>query len=451
VNSEVVSIDVLGGINTGDRNSMLVEVYDQNGKSRFLMIDCGVGIKGFDDPLSVPLRPRKTPEVIAITHAHIDHSLLSPRYFADYGSRFYLTGPTYLTMEFLFKDHLMNSNRSINPKEALFTEEEMVDFYCSEKTIPIWDDIHSDSRAREIFPGVWLKFYHNGHIRGSAMVLLSTDRHKIVFSGDVSTFDTPTVKGINLDSEVLKNFSPDIVFLESTNGNVELPNREEEINRMVDFAKNCRLALIPAFGVGRSPDLALDLARRNFPVYLDGMGKKILRAYAEKMFYWSSKDEKVSEEYINSEIKFVKDRHHRHIIKYDEKPKAIVTTGGMGNGLALQYAEYWLQRNDAVIFKTGYAAENTPGAKLLKSIETGMPFEIKPGKGIKIEAQVEEIKLSGHNDARQSVELIKTLDPKKIYLNHGEKDRKDELSSILNESGFDAESLEKIGQTIYPK
>lgn len=438
--SEVARIDVLGGINTGEKNSFLVEIYDQNGKGRFLMIDCGVGHPRYGEMSPLPLRPRKNPEVIAITHAHTDHSLLGARYLADYGSRIYMTGPTYETTVFLYDDHL----KITEPANALFSREEMGKFYNSDMTIPIWDE----NWVEEIFPGVKIKFYPNGHIRGSAMVFLTTDRHKVIFGGDISTFDTPTVRGIDL--RPLKNLSPDIFFLESTNGTRKLPGRGSEINRLVEIAKRYRLALSPAFGVGKSPDLALELAARRFPVYLDGMGKKILRAYKSKPLYWSKGDVVISEKDFGR-VQFIRNRNHREEISYDPRPKVIVTTGGMFNGLAEGYLRKWLPKPDAVVFKTGYVADGTPGARLLTSLETGMPFEIKPGVSIKVEACVENICLSGHNDGRQNLSLVKALNPRKIYINHGELNCREGLARMLNNKGFDAKPLMEEGQVILPQ
>lgn len=435
--SEVIQIDILGGVNVGKNSSALLEIRDRENAKLFIMVDCGAGIpeKG-ENFIPVPSRPRANPDVCVLSHAHTDHILMAPRYFADYKCDFMMTGPTYFTSEYIFGDHLRHSLAPV------FSREEMQEFIMSDKT-----KIFYSENWIEIFPGVEIKFKANGHIRGSAMIFIRTDRHKVAFSGDVSSFDTPTIRGVNLCS---LDFNPDIFFLESTNGTIQLPRRELEIKRMVDIAKNFRLALIPSFGVGRSPDLALDLAKQNFPVHLDGKGKKVLTAYASEEFYWCDGDRGIERSALKR-IKFVKGRRDRGLLVLDPFPKAVVTTGGMMNGLALDYIRHWGARDDAVIFKTGYAAEDTPGFELMKSVESGMPFEMSEGTSVKIEAHVEEIKISGHNDGPQNVALARALNPKKIFVGHGEVSSRNTLTKMLIENGLCAEALERDGQVIIPE
>ncbi len=435
--STIVRVDVLGGANIG-KSSALVEAVDRNGHRRYIMIDCGAGFAHDDSNFPMPLRPRMQPDLIAVTHAHTDHSLLAPKYFADYNCKFLMTGPTYFTDEFLFKDHLRVSEiRGVKP---VFSREEMVSFFLSDKTEIVY---HSD--WIEIFPGIEMRFHHNGHIRGSACVLLRTDGRKMMFSGDMSKNDMPTVKGIVPPGD----FQPDVLFLESTNGCSGLPDREAEVRRLLKVAGKFRFALIPAFGVGRSPDLVLDLVRYGFPTFLDGMGRKIIKAYyGDEKFSWSENDVEIPEELMRR-IKFIKNKAHRNEIAGAFSAKAVVTTGGMMNGPALAYAvDYgWLEMPDAAVLDVGYVAPGTPGKKLLESVEGGMPFETERGKFIKVEAHVERFALSAHISGPQNVELVKELKPGKIFLGHGEKESRQGLSEWLQKEGFDARPLQE-GQAI---
>jgi Cft2 family RNA processing exonuclease len=238
------------------------------------------------------------------------------------------------------------------------------------------------------------------------------------------------------------DFRPDILFLESTNGCHHLPSRQQEVERLVRTAGRFRFALIPAFGVGRSPDVALDIASYNFPVYLDGMGKKILMAYTQEEFSWCENDRTIPKGLLER-IKFVKGEQEREKLARDFSPKAVVTTGGMMTGPALTYASRWLGMNDAAVLDVGYVAKNTPGGKLLQSVETGMPFEIYPGESIKVAAHVERFALSAHIDGPQNVALVEALRPGKIYLGHGESQSRQGLAGMICRGGFDAEAMEE--------
>ncbi len=437
MNSRVIRIDVLGGVGVGE-SSALVETVDRTGTRCFIMVDCGTGFsKDNNSPVPLPLRPRMRPDIILITHEHTDHSILAPRYFADYKCPIWMTGPAYYILDFLLEDHIkVAHNRKVKP---LFSESELRNFHLSESVEAIY---HSD--WIEVFPGVEIKFYPNGHIRGSASILLKTDEKKIMFSGDISKNDTPTVKGITPPSD----FQPDVLFLESTNGISPLPDREREVERLIETAKRFRRVLIPAFGVGRSPDVAVDLALRNFPVYLDGMGKKILIGCAQdEKFFWCENDQPVSREILRR-IKFVKGQGMRGTVARDPYPKAVVTTGGMMNGPALSYAERWLEDPNSAVLDVGYVADGTPGFRLLKSVETGMPFELESGRTVKVSAHVERFFLSAHISGPQNVEVAKVLKPGKIYLGHGEKESRIALARVLSREGLNAEPLQEKGQII---
>ena len=434
--SRIVRVDILGGADIG-KSSALVEVLDRDGQHKYIMIDCGVGFARGNEPVPLPLRPRVRPDLLVKTHGHSDHIMLAPRYLADYDCPTWMTGPTYFTADFLMLDHLRVAElRGTTP---VFNRQEYVRFHTSDKV-----EIFYHSDWMEVFPGVSICFYPCGHIRGAASILLETDIYKSMFSGDISFNNTPTVRGMVPPL----NFHPDALFLDSTNGCNSLPNREAEVQRLVEMAGQYRLALVPAFGVGRSPDIALDLARHDYPVFLDGMGRAILKAYGREEMFWCENDREIPPEIFNR-IRFIKGGDPgRERVAYDFRPKAVVTTSGMmAGGPVMHYAEKWLGKSDAAVLDVGYVAPNTPGGQLLQSVESGMPFEIYPGHEIKVAAHVAKFYLSAHIDGPQNVELVKSLQPKKVYTGHGEPVSREGLAGLLRSQGFDAEALQE-GQVI---
>lgn len=444
--SHAVQIYNLGGGRIG-RDSYLLEIVDRSGRHRFIMIDCGA-MRG------LPLRPNFKPDIIIITHSHTDHMLMSPVYNRDYDCDFLMTGPTFYTAEYLLEDHIRVAE--MNDEKPLFSPKEMNAFLVSDKVRLVYHNpgVINDCRGNEvnlpdwieIFPGVWVYFWPAGHIRGAASIMIKTDIHKLMFSGDISVNDTPTVLGMKAPT----GFEPDVLVLESTNGCSQLPDRQKEVERLAQTAMKYRLVLVPAFGVGRSPDVALDLRALGFPVFLDGKGRQILKEYVEnEQFSWCENDLQISEKLFKG-IRMVKGKFRNQVAR-DQRPKIVVSTGGMMTGPALAYAveNNWLGNPQAAILDPGYVAKDTPAHRLFSSIETGMPFKTDDGQDFKVEAHVEQFKLSAHVDGPQNLDLVKAVRPKKTYLGHGEDGSRHGLTNQIKQSGFEAEALQgEPGQVI---
>ena len=110
------------------------------------------------------------------------------------------------------------------------------------------------------------------------MIEIETPTHRILWSGDLDTRDSPNTIGA-------KPIECDILCLEATYGGKNHPNREEEESKFVTAVKNIvrrgGVALVPAFASGRGQDI-LRILHREAPelnVHYDGMGTRLTRKW----------------------------------------------------------------------------------------------------------------------------------------------------------------------------
>lgn len=417
-------------------------------------------------------------DAAVITHGHSDHNSNLPRLWpgiveANPDAKAYMTKPTFYIASNLWLNysHLMkrkevnvDSRYESNFNKGMKMLVQQVQNTWIEK--PGWV---------EIFPGVDAYFGPNGHIRGSAFVVFRVDVGNgkyiyIMFSGDLSVYDSPTVKGLKFPgSKELKGDekSPleefvgkiDIMFVESTYGDRVLIPRAEEEDRMAYLAKETinrsGICLAPAFGVGRSPDAALAQEIRSVtPLYMDGMGKQFMDICASLNGHWCELDHMSGVDLASSGIKYVESRGEREELIYESGGFSVVTTAGMmiKGSCAWQYAteNHFLENSRNSVLQTGYQAEGTEGRDLQEAVRHGEPFSDGNGRGVIVRAEVPpQLQLSSHADGGQIAEIVNALRPKKVFINHGDDNGREGLKNNLLNLGFrDKVHLPKNGDVI---
>ena len=118
-----------------------------------------------------------------------------------------------------------------------------------------------------------------------------------------------------------------------------------------------------------------------------------------------------------------------------KKGSVIITTSGMLQGGPIVY--YLTKLKDfenGCVLLTGYQVEDTPGDKLLKTSY----FE-NDGERFKVKMEVEKYDFSAHADRDELLNLIRSINPKKVVCIHGEKTK--EFADELQGMGYEAYSL----------
>jgi Cft2 family RNA processing exonuclease len=301
-----------------------------------------------------------------------------------------------------------------------------------------------------------VKFIPNGHCRGSSAILIETEGKRIMFSGDISDVDLPTVSGFR--ERDFSNINPDILFLESTYGNQKFPPREEEEERLVEEVKKVVSSggnvLIPAFAFGRAQDIASVLVKNGLRVFIDGMAQKIISQMREEMLWGNDRFF-----FGYRSIKFVR-QPRRKITRRKITPTffdiigsrgkiVVASPGWLQGGTSLRYLYYWIYGPRNAIFFTGSFQKYT-AAELLENDFITVPHPEDP-KREKIvltkNAQVERFFLSSHADQDGLLKFAKLVNPSHIILYHGSKEARTALRQAAMSLHCDSEIIEE-GKTI---
>ncbi|MBI5147560.1 MAG: MBL fold metallo-hydrolase, partial [Parcubacteria group bacterium] len=303
-------------------------------------------------------------------------------------------------------------------------------------------------------------FWPAGHIRGAASVLLNTPEGSVMFTGDVSAGDQPTVAGARTPD----CFRPDVLVTETTYGGRDLPPREEEVKRLVgrvlDVKRRGGKVLIPAFAVGRSVDVALDLIGQGIPVYLDGMARIMAEIYHSADASWCGLDRPfplpdLIEEGFITMVPREKEagRYRRDSRLAGEEPAGhdfsvmVSPSGTLDGGYSLKYAKQIFNEYRSAIFFPGFLMEGTAG-KQVAEIERGRAVKI--GEEVfNVRCEVERFNLSAHDSADNLLARVKALAPRKVILIHGEPAAQNALRErIVAIPAFPAVFEGKTGKTI---
>lgn len=210
----------------------------------------------------------------------------------------------------------------------------------------------------------------------------------------------------------------DAVIVESTYANEDHTNRIELEKRFVDsiteVVERGGTVLVPAFGVGRSQEMACILAAHHFeyPVILDGMAREASRIIMNHKEFL--RDPKLFIKAMRS-IKWIEGwRDRRRAIK---DPSVIISTAGMlKGGPAAFYVSKLGKKTNNAIFLVSYQIPGTPGKELLEKGVCTID-----GKVRKIKAHYEHFDFSSHCGASQLKEALQKLGGKpKVFVVHGD-------------------------------
>ncbi len=341
-----------------------------------VLFDFGCGFdKGEDAASDGLMKPDMTHPLlfakdlkVIISHGHFDHygalmDLFKMRKAFGLETVIYMTRPTAALILNAYGDPIDIAKR--NGEIPPFSEEDLAELGRSVIIIgrPGWQDL-----------GLNLRSYWDpiGHIRGAARVTLETKvngfRRLLTYSGDELFSDTPTVLGGSM--HIAEDGVTDILITEATNGARVRANVLQEMSRLYMFASEVvargGILLVPAFKIARAQDMVRRFVELGFTVGLDGGAKAISELYAnEEETCWSGLDVPFNYEGLKNPL----NSSHPRVIEIRGKtrrfclesrtPGIIVTTSGMGHGLAAEYFEQLLPDSRNGVAQVGYAAEKT--------------------------------------------------------------------------------------------
>ena len=382
-----------------------------------LILDYGVML---DHEPGFPMHvPPKEVDGIVMTHSHLDHSGIIPIFHIHEKKPVFGTRLTFELAQLLISD-LIHLSGYYLPFEYL------------ELQTMLQNCVNLDYREKRVLGDIQLQLLDAGHLPGSAQALIEAEDKRLVYTSDYNMLST------RLLSEADRNYGPlDVFITESTYANEDHPERaaleKEFVEKITDVVENGGTVLIPAFGVGRSQEIACVLAACHFEysVTVDGMTRETNRILMNRTSYL--RDPRLFMEAIHSANTVENWRDRRLAMS---RPGAIITPAGMlKGGPAAFYIQKVGKKSRNAVFLVSYQIPGTPGHELLEKGRC-----VIDGKMQKIKARVERFDFSSHSGASELKETVKKLEGNpKVYVMHGAEGNCENFARwIREETGFEA-------------
>ncbi|HYB68404.1 MAG TPA: MBL fold metallo-hydrolase [Candidatus Acidoferrales bacterium] len=371
--------------------------------------------------------PPKDVDGIILSHSHLDHSGAIPIFYIQGKKPLYTNRMTMELNQLLISDFIHLSSYYL-PFEFL----ELKSMMQNSK--------HVDFDSEQKIGDMAFQFRNAGHIPGSTQTLIEAEGKRLLYTGDFNIMNTRLLEGAKMSYGDL-----DAVIIESTYANEDHTERSELERRFVDecteVVEKGGVVLVPAFGVGRSQELACVLAAHHFehPVTIDGMAREVSRVMMNYPQFL--KDEKTFADAIHS-TNWVEGWRDRR--KATRMPGVIISPAGMlKGGPAVFYTSKVGKRSENAVFLVSYQIPGTPGKELLEK-----RICVIDGKMRKIKARVEHFDFSSHCGASELREALKRLGGKpRVFVVHGAEGNCELLAKwARSELGLEA-TAPKTGET----
>jgi len=281
-------------------------------------------------------------------------------------------------------------------------------------------------------PGMSIQLYPAGHVAGAKMTSIHAEGKEILYTGDFCLHDTEILEGSKPEKLPKK---PDALIIESTYGGKVRLRRNELINQLfgqiLSTIERKGNVLIPAFAFHRSQEMAkrIDQAMEdgilpNYNVYtISRLAHKITGYFNNCKQFFTQEIQQQRSPFIYRHVK------HLHRTGQIQEPAIVICTSGFGHAGASHHllTQWAAEEDNSVVINSGYLPPESP-LKIAK--EKGEL--IKNGERILVQAEVEQIELSGHADQEELIQLVEALEPQKTFLVHGEMEQVQALSGKIS-------------------
>jgi len=376
-------------------------------------------------------------DAIAISHCHHDHVGSLPvavRHFPR--AHVLLTELSYFLVERVLHNsvNVMTRQRDeLGIKEyPLFSHDEVDDIASLFQGFKYnrqvdWAAYH---KTRAGFSSPTVEFYDAGHALGSAGMLVCGQRETLFYTGDVCFHDQTILKAARFE-----DVKADVLIMETTRGNRDVPpgfSRQAEMDRLAksidQVIQRGGSVLIPVFALGRTQEilamLALEMRGGNLrrqPIFIGGLGRVFTEIYDLEAHRAHRQHQNLRlTEALNLQVL---EKTQTENMRLSGGRIFVVTAGMMSeNTAAHELALRFMGDERHAIFFVGYADPDTPGGRL-KAARPGETFLFSPSGGeVTRRCQVEDFDLTAHADRDHLVDFVGRVEPRVIFLGHGEED-----------------------------
>ncbi len=440
-----VRITFLGAAGTVTGSTYLVSY----GNTRIL-VDCGIfqGERSWRERNWLP--PHFDPasiQAVLLTHAHVDHIGMLPRYYklglrapvlaspgtADLAKLLLLDSGRLQEEESAFRAKHKKSRH--HPPLPLYTEEE------AKAALELLTPGPINTRI-PVVDGVTAQWSLMGHILGACAITLWIGGKKIVFSGDVGRYGEP----ILVDPQPVE--LGDLLLIESTYGN-RLHNGSALQDEMADVINRTYrrrgVVIIPSFAVGRTQTLLyylreLKAAERipDIPVIIDSpMASDATAIYRHHSNEYDERSKELlrkgAHPFTVPKMYFTREKEESMKLNSIEEPMILISASGMlSGGRILHHLKHRVSDKRNTVMFVGYQPPGSRGDWLKRGNKTMRLL----GDEVPVNAEVCEVSgLSAHADRAELLRWCRSCSgtPGRVAVVHGEPDSARQFSALLGE------------------
>jgi len=396
-----------------------------------VLVDCGL-VQGdeFADVVNAKafLYNPANVDVLFVTHAHADHIGRIPKLVRDgFRGVIYSTMPTKELCRIMFDDalHIMEHEARRGNREPIYSADDI------ELALSLWD-VKPYYQSFDIGDDVSAEFTNAGHILGSAMVHLTRNGKKMVFTGDIGNVPQPLLA----PPDIPKDY--DYLLMESVYGDRVHEEVEERVallqHYIEDTIQKQGTLIIPAFSLERTQGILFEINNlieqkkiASIRTFLDSpLAIRVTDVYRHSTEFLKPEIQeqiKAGDDIFSFEgLSFTETMKESGQIAHFGGPKIIIAGSGMSHGGRIrEHEKEFLGDPRTTLLLVGYQTVGSVG----RLLQDGAKHITIDHTKVRVKAQIAMIRgFSGHADRNQLIDLVyqgaKDKKPKEVFVAMGE-------------------------------